>query len=140
MNDINVQIIEDVISSPTIASRNNREELSHLIRNHDRSFGGATSLDLSNMTLEQKLMLLYYWVADGYRNGDLTKDQIELLRNPAAVIKKRLLKEDKDSLTHKLWHGAIRSKFKDDPEPLRQVSGEEWINDLIAQDDAFERE
>ena len=117
MNDINIQIIEGVISSPTLVPINNREEVTHLMRSHHRSFGGATSIgDLSNMTVEQQLMLLYYWVADGYRNGDLTREQIELLRNPTAVIRKRLLKEEKDSLTHKLWHGALRAREKPLPD------------------------
>ena len=144
MNDINIQIIEGVVSSPTLVPENNREELSHLMRNHHRSFGGATSIDdMSHMTVEQQLMLLYYWVADGYRNGDLTSEQVELLKNPTAVIRKRLLKEEKDSLTHRLWHGALRTSEKSLPddrsESIRAVEEALEEYDEAVVDDYSER-
>ena len=114
--NINLQILDDVASADECDSEDNREQVIHLIGNHHRAFAGHSDLsELRNMSVEQQLMLLYYWAADGYRNGDLTRDQLELLQSPLRTIKKRLLREDRECLTHKLWNRAIRSDAKHDP-------------------------
>ena len=108
--NINLQILDEVVCAPSCNNEDNREQVSHLIGSHHRAFTGHNDMsELRNMSIEQQLMLLYYWAADGYRNGDLSRDQLELLQDPLRTIKKRILKEDKASLTHKLWHRAIRS-------------------------------
>ena len=114
--NINLQIIDEVVSALPRDTEDNREQVNHLIGNHHRAFTGHNDISqLRNMSVEQQLMLLYYWAADGYRNGDLTRDQLDLLHNPLRTIKKRLLKEDKECLTHKLWNRAIRSDTRDEP-------------------------
>jgi hypothetical protein len=114
--NINLQIVDEVVCAPACNNQDNKDQLIHLIGNHHRAFGGHSDVSgLRNMSVEQQLMLLYYWATDGYRNGDLTRDQLDLLNNPLRTIKKRILKEDKESLTHKLWNKAIRSDAKHDP-------------------------
>ena len=144
--NINLKIIDEVISSSPRDAEDNRESVIHLMKSHHRLFPSGVLdgiSELRNTTTEQQLMLLYHWVNDGYRSGSLTGDQVKLLRDPLGTIMKRILKEDKHCLTHKLWNRAIRSGTRDEPmsESLHEeeaiLHALEPAADLAALQDAF---